>query len=632
MLEPYGSWILSGITLDWSAIRPLNGGREKGFEELCSQLARVEAPAGSHFVRKGTPDAGVECYAVLADATEWGWQSKYFDVIGDSQWKQLDESVKAAIDKHSQLSRYYVCVPFDLADARIVGKKTGKQWKSAKDQWDDHVTKWLGLAQQRNRTIDFVWWGSSEMLERLARTENVGRLRFWFDKRGFDGAWSFARLDEAIRAAGPRYTPEIHVELPIAEDLDAFGRTQSFFNRVKALAIPIREAHQRARYSVHSIADVETAAITASLSETVQSVLEALGSISQDAAGPLPFAGVIEMIEATSEPAQALGAHLEKRAADHDTHQPKIEGGHGGYRGNPFRERGYALRRLERELREASESLRRADKAAASRTFVLRGNAGTGKTHLLCDVVTRRVEAHQPTVLLMGQRFVSNDAPWFQVLQHLDLVGLSAEEFIGALEAWAQASGERALIAIDAINEGTGRAVWPTHLAAFLAQVERSPWIGVVLSVRSSYEDVIIPSEVRDRALLVTHHGFREHEYDATKTFFVHYGLELPSTPLLAPEFQNPLFLKTLCRGLNEQGHQRLPRGFHGISAVFNLYLNAVNVRLAEQLGYDARTPLVRRAVDAIAAALVDANERWLMREPAAQVVDAPGPIRSLSQ
>lgn len=623
---------MNGITLDWSAIRPLNGGREKGFEELCSQLARVEAPVGSRFIRKGTPDAGVECYAVLADATEWGWQSKYFEVIGDSQWKQLDESVKTAIDKHPQLGRYFVCVPLDLADARIVGKKNGTQWKSAKDQWDEHVTKWRGWAHGKNRTIEFVWWGSSEMLERLARTENVGRVRFWFDKRGFDGAWFSARLDEAIRAAGPRYTPEIHVELPIAEDLDAFGRTQSFFNRVQALALPVREALLRARYSEHSIADAESAGMTASLCETVQSVLKALGSISQDAAGPLPFAGVIEKIEATSVPVQALAAHLEKRAEEHDSQQPKVEAGHGRYRTNPFRERGYTLRRLESELREASEALRRADELAASSTFVLRGNAGTGKTHLLCDVVKRRVEAHQPTVLLMGQRFVSNDAPWPQVLQHLDLAGLSAEEFIGALEASAQASGERALIAIDAINEGTGRTVWPTHLAAFLAQVERSPWLGVVLSVRSSYEDAVIPSEVRDRALLVTHHGFREHEYDATKTFFVHYGLELPSTPLLAPEFQNPLFLKTLCRGLNKQGDQRLPRGFHGISAVFNLYLDAVNARLAQQLGYDARTPLVRRAVDAFAAALVDANERWLQRERAAQVVDALLPNRDFER
>lgn len=89
-----------------------------------------------------------------------------------------------------------------------------------------------------NQTIEFVCWGSSQMLERLARTENVGRVRFWFDKRGFDGAWFYARLDVVIKAAVPRYTPEIHVELPIAEDLDAFGRTQRYFNRV-LMALPV---------------------------------------------------------------------------------------------------------------------------------------------------------------------------------------------------------------------------------------------------------------------------------------------------------------------------------------------------------------------------------------------------------
>jgi hypothetical protein len=219
------------------------------------------------------------------------------------------------------------------------------------------------------------------------------------------------------------------------------------------------------------------------------------------------------------------------------------------------------------ELREASKALNRADRVAGSNLIILYGKAGTGKTHLLCDIARRRVEAGLPTILLMGQRFVSNDAPWHQVFQQLDLANISAEAFVGALEAAAQAANSRALLIIDALNEGAGRTIWPTHLAAFLAQVERSPWIGVVLAVRSSYEKVVIPEDVHERAVKVVHEGFSEKEYDAVKTFFVHYGLELPSTPLLALEFRNPLFLKTLCQGLNAKGESRLPRGFHGITS-----------------------------------------------------------------
>jgi hypothetical protein len=110
---------MTSFNLDWSGIRPLNGSSHNGFEELCAQLAENEIPKGARFERKGTPDAGVECYAILDDGTEWGWQAKYFDSLGNSQWSQLDDSVETALDKHPRLVRYFICIPLDLPDARI---------------------------------------------------------------------------------------------------------------------------------------------------------------------------------------------------------------------------------------------------------------------------------------------------------------------------------------------------------------------------------------------------------------------------------------------------------------------------------------------------------------------------------
>lgn len=145
----------------------------------------------------------------------------------------------------------------------------------------------------------------------------------------------------------------------------------------------------------------------------------------------------------------------------------------------------------------------------------------------------------------MGQRFLGVEDPWTQALRQIDLQGITVEEFVGCLEAAAQAAQQRARVIVDAINEGTGRQIWPVHPPAFLAALHRSPWISVLLSVRSSYEDIVVPEDVRDTAVSITHRGFANREYDATRTFFVHYRLELPSTPLLAPEFGNPLFLKS---------------------------------------------------------------------------------------
>ena len=140
-----------------------------------------------------------------------------------------------------------------------------------------------------------------------------------------------------------------------------------------------------------------------------------------------------------------------------------------------------------------------------SQLLLLKGDGGTGKTHLLCDFARKRVEAQLPTLLLMGQRFLSEDDPWVQLLQQLDLSQSSTEEFVGALESAAQASDCRALVMIDALNEGNGPKIWPAHLSSFLARLQESPWIGVVLSVRSSYEEAVIPENVRGKAAILTH-------------------------------------------------------------------------------------------------------------------------------
>ena len=92
------------MNLDWRNILPIGGSRQKAFEKLCVQLADSEKPAGAKFVPTGDPDAGVECYAVLHDGSEWGWQAKYFlGPLSAPQWRQLDDSVKTALDKHPAL-------------------------------------------------------------------------------------------------------------------------------------------------------------------------------------------------------------------------------------------------------------------------------------------------------------------------------------------------------------------------------------------------------------------------------------------------------------------------------------------------------------------------------------------------
>jgi hypothetical protein len=68
------------------------------------------------------------------------------------------------------------------------------------------------------------------------------------------------------------------------------------------------------------------------------------------------------------------------------------------------------------------------------------------------------------------------------------------------------------------------------------------------------------------------------------------------------------------------------------MTAVFDLYLSAINGRLASALRFNPKDALARLALEAFAEALVDPGERWLTREKAEEVVNALLPGRDFEQ
>src|SRR4051812_29477068 len=107
------------MAANFKEIRPLNGSQHEAFEELCCQLASFEdMPPGSIFRRKrgAGGDAGVEGYWLLSDGKEAAWQTKYLFELGDSEWKQIDQSVQTALSKHPQMASYTICLPIDRAE------------------------------------------------------------------------------------------------------------------------------------------------------------------------------------------------------------------------------------------------------------------------------------------------------------------------------------------------------------------------------------------------------------------------------------------------------------------------------------------------------------------------------------
>jgi hypothetical protein len=606
----------------WKNLRMFNGSQQGAFEELCCQLAFHEIPEDFKFTRKGAPDAGVECFATAPNGSEWGWQAKFFDKLGPVQWRELDQSFFTAINKHRKLVKYYVCIPIDLSDPRNDGKK------SQLDRWEAIKNKWAEKAKELGKTIEIEYWGSFEIFQRLALEKHRGRIYFWFNKQVFSTDWLQKQLDLAIDAAGPRYTSALNIKLPIAKVFDGLGRTPEFINRIKLYVRDIKKSFTSLRLSDRDFYTDQEATVIANQAAEMFSLL---GQVTYSAIEIFPWREIHEVNNKILIALETLEHKLweldrleteKKKSAEIESHNPVT------YEQSPYREERHRVYKFSQEIGDLSDHVASEEISVSNHPFLLVvGDAGKGKTHLFCDVARNRLLRELPTLLLLGEWFSTPDEPWTQLLRLLDLRDTSVDEFLGALDAAAQARGQKALIMIDAINEGNGKQLWRSHLARFVTTLSKYSWLGLAVSVRSSYENVTIPTPAEDKELFIRiiHPGFADHEYDAVRSFFEYYGLELPAFPLLLPEFQTPLFLKILCKGLHDRGITKPPSGYVGITETFQLFIDAVDEKIWRENYSDlfhGPRKLVWRALEQLAEVLTVSRRDWLRIEEAEETVN----------
>ena len=367
------------------------------------------------------------------------------------------------------------------------------------------------------------------------------------------------------------------------------------------------------------------------LLEAVQRVLDEFTSLEPNPSGDVPVKRISDKISNVTP----FVADVRKSARLLAT-KYKGRSGEAGQRlrhsSNPYLQIERDLIALQSELAHADSQLTSVEPFLNARVLPLKGDAGAGKTHLMCDITRSRVEAGAPAILLMGQQFTDTSGPWSQLLPQIGMAEEAMDELIGALEESGRVSGSRALLLIDALNEGRGPEIWSSHLSAFLARLAESEWIGVLLSVRTTYEEFVVPGKVREDAVSLEHRGFEGHEYEAARKFFKHHGIEFQSAPVLTPEFKNPLYLKTICLGLRLSGQTRMPHGSSGITAAFELFTEAVNKVLAKNLDYDHRGNRVRTALEAVAACFWESGDYWMGRQTAADLLDEILPDREYSK
>ena len=558
--------------------------RSGAFEELSSILivqGVIEWPDGTCFSRFGNPDGGREGRGLLPNGDVWGWQSKYLFTFDAAAAGQVKASFVRALDTEPNLTRYIVAFPVDLPAGDTENQE------SAFTRWTAKVAECKAIAKAKDREVALTFVGAHELLTALTESRHAGRARYWFAADVLNPEWQARRVEEVTAMVGPRYSPRLHVEVDTVRAFDAVGRTDAYVARWQQVLASLRKAREwpwRAPDTTvdafgEALARCHTALNMAD--ETLEQVIAAMRSIER----PPPA-------ESSLEAALKALRQVDGLLHEHHLQDGRYFVGDAGA--------------LYGTVRSATGALQEGDQlargvialAAAEKRLLLTGRAGVGKTHLLCDLATRRTANGLPTVLLLGEDFDARAL--LSQPGELSRLGGSVDDVLAVLDAASEAAGCIGLFIIDALNDSKEAERWRSSIRALTVAAGHYPHVAVVVSCRTEFVEAVLGDHRLPR---VEHEGFVEETAEAVQRFAQEFGLEPPTFPVLNPEFGNPLYLKLTCESLATLGTARFPLGSAGIVTVCDAFLEAVNKRLSDpgRCDYDERGDPVRRGVRELA-------------------------------
>jgi hypothetical protein len=586
--------------IDFRKIRAdFPNGQRGAFEELVCQLAfRESSPAGKFKRIEGSGgDGGVECIETTA-AGAIGYQAKFYTEVGDLNWSAIDASVQTALRLHPNLIRYVIAIPCDFTSRKSL--RGGRVTEGAWGNWEKYSKKWETETSKEGRRVEFIPWTEFRLRELLIQPKAEGLRAYWFGGIEFSADWFKQHAESAIATLDERYNPQDHVDVRLQDIFDilvkhprAIAMLEERFSEVKKNAPP-------------------TFSSDPSLHELVLNAEDRLTKV---------LACEIDLRDEawqTWDPAKWNKAISSARQALVDLRNGYEKGGHRS---------DYDYHRLIR-LQAALNSLDERVESSVllfgrSTSILFHGTAGTGKSHLLARIADCFVGEKRPVIFWVGQQL--RDQPlWPQLLQRIGLPGSTPKQFLGALEAAAQAMRTRAVILVDAINEGAGAHLWRSEVAEFISTITEYSSLVVVLTCRSEYLEYLMPRGILKKLQSIEARGFEtdEEQAEAARVYLDKRGISRPATPWLAPEFVNPLFLRSCCNALERARLREFPRGLAGTKAIMNFYLDSVGRNLG--VGRDGSDDLLgptKKSLVELARTMASQRHSYINVQKASEII-----------
>ncbi|MHA7108311.1 trypsin-like serine protease (plasmid) [Bacillus sp. C-3-6] len=465
-----------------------------------------------------------------------------------------------------------------------------------------------------------------------------------FKKYGIElcEGWFKDKLDEAIKIAGPRYTPNLNVNTILKDELLYFSRRNEVKLSVKNLISDLKEKAFWWKSSIQNNSrgdrerDSPNGCIElgeAILSETykvleaiieyynvskldrktinkVSELTEQINNIRGLITDCMPI--LIEKFEEKHGKGQHLNRRFKEFMAEYHVSFPTRHI-------DSLKELEGALKKVEKYIKYSKYNL------SLEKKLLLTGVAGVGKTHSICDLAKENLEFGIPSIIFYGQYF-RDKSPEEVIQDRLDFpTDIIFDDFLYELNNIGEDIDKPVILYIDAINETSNREYWQDYLESFLAKFDRYKWLKIVLSCRTTYLDDTFPDEVKIE--VIEHTGFKANEFEAYTEYFRYYNLENPSIPPMQKEFSNPLFLKMYCETLAENKEQHFLTKFLGINDLIEEFLKQKNRKISKEFKkLLEKEKLIHKAVELLALEMHNRRKLYLSWGDAKELVDGLKP------
>jgi hypothetical protein len=558
------------------------------FEELAYLLfcAEFEQKIGVFRYKNQT---GIETNPIVKDGIFYGFQAKYYTTPLSQNKADIIDSIKKAKKKYNNLNKILLYTNQELSGSSKSNKKEPKYQINIEEE-------------AKNIDIEIIWRVPSNFEIQLSKPENKYIYDIFFGNNGLDQDFFINQIEKEIKNLGPRFNETLNFELPIAKIFNSVSKNREHYQNILTKIDEWLTKKEYRELKDNTFFEIKEE------SETLQQELKKWliefkeNNLIEQKITLLPL---IEKVKT-----------LNKKIYDKLREMWKIEAENRNQNNKHLYLDDIELSKL-RKIQNSNDKL--IDEIndlninlANHPILIIQGEAGCGKSHLLGDIATQRKNQYLPTILLLGTTFNNTTTIEKNILDKLDLT-CKFSDFLENLNSIGCLINSRALILIDAINEGAGADLWKDQIAGFIHEVTKYPAVGLVLTIRSTYFNDIIPDNlVNSDITIITHEGFKGNEYEALKLFCQHYGLKLPNFPILNPEYANPLYLHIICETIKNLPDKSFPKGFNGVNNIYNLYKNTLNKKFGEKRTEYKYKDIVSKVIEKLAVAIFKTKEYCL--------------------